>query len=216
MDACLFPSTNNNDHFQVPDASAKGAASFSPYSSPFFSYPLLRSRARVVTDLTSASALPSRDASRLLGGNKVVIPDLRPLRVAVVLRETNDTGRRICQYEIPGGGLCRDKTCTDVHLADFEPDGMVSDKFAFTLLTSFLFSLDGDTDHETARYLLESMPALRKFNESEVMDQLLQARQKKSNSKFTISSTSRMPTFSSGNTLESTVADALAALTSAG
>lgn len=85
------------------------SARFLPYSSPFHSYPLLRSRTRVASDSTSRQNL-----------------DLRPLRVAIALRETTDTGRRICQYEIPGGGTCHDRTCADVHLADFEPDGMVT------------------------------------------------------------------------------------------
>ncbi|KAG1772426.1 hypothetical protein EDD22DRAFT_434033 [Suillus occidentalis] len=29
----------------------------------------------------------------------------------------NDTGLRVCQYEVPGGGVCRDKNCNDLHLS---------------------------------------------------------------------------------------------------
>ena len=82
------------------------------------------------------------------------------------------------------------------------------------LLTISLRTYTYILDHETARYLLESMPALRKIDESEVMDQLLQARQKKS-SKSMIAS-SGTPTSTCENSFEATVADAMAALTSAG
>lgn len=52
------------------------------------------------------------------------VPDLRPLRVAVLLREVGgDPDKRLCQYEIPGGGICRDKTCSDLHIGDLQPDG---------------------------------------------------------------------------------------------
>jgi hypothetical protein len=33
---------------------------------------------------------------------------------------TEATSKIICQYEIPGGGLCRDLNCKDMHLRDLE------------------------------------------------------------------------------------------------
>jgi len=41
-----------------------------------------------------------------------------PLRLYPLLGRgvVGDVGRRICQYEIPGGGWCRDEECEDVHL----------------------------------------------------------------------------------------------------
>ncbi|KAI5118806.1 hypothetical protein M0805_005148 [Coniferiporia weirii] len=187
------------------DARPPGVSIFTDYSSPFHSYPLLRSRSRVVADLASevhspscvsfsslSSILPSAD-ERVNTTQKTAIPDLRPLRVAVILREVgSDLDRRICQYEVPGGGMCRDKTCADVHLGDLEPD-----------------------DHETARYLIETMPdILQTYDESEVVDQLLQARQKKA----TIGKISAQGTEtpSTSCSLEATVAEAIAALVGVG
>jgi hypothetical protein len=43
-----------------------------------------------------------------------------------------DPSKQICQYELPGGGICRDEGCQDVHLSrgldganvdDVEPSG---------------------------------------------------------------------------------------------
>lgn len=95
---------------------------FHSYDSPFRSYPLLRSRSRVVSDLETVTYLTSsRPSTEDL---KMHVPDLRPLRVAVLLREVGgDPEKRLCQYEIPGGGICRDKTCSDLHIGDLQPDG---------------------------------------------------------------------------------------------
>lgn len=97
---------------------------FSTYSSPFYSYPLLRSRSRVVADLEPKNHLLSSSSVTSSLSFSSSVPDLRPLRVAVMSREAgNDFGRRICQFEVPGGGVCHDKTCTDMHLGDLEPNG---------------------------------------------------------------------------------------------
>jgi len=108
-----------------------------------------------------------------------------------MLREVgNDVTRRMCQYEVPGGGVCHDSTCTDIHGNDLQPG-----------------------DHETACYLLETMPSvLQAYNEAEIADQLLQARQKKATS-------NKASTHGTGSasasvvTMEEVVADAVAALT---
>lgn len=42
-------------------------------------------------------------------------PNLKPLRLATVSKLL-DPLRPICQYEVPGGGICRDAGCEDVHL----------------------------------------------------------------------------------------------------
>ncbi|THH01108.1 hypothetical protein EW145_g6976 [Phellinidium pouzarii] len=137
--------------------------------------------------ITSPTVLS--DTIALSASQKAMIPDLRPLRVAVTLREMgNNLQRRVCQYELPGGGVCRDKTCADVHLNDLEPD-----------------------DHETARYLIETMPdILQTYNESEVVDQLLQARQKKA--AYNKAATQDLGPSTISCSLEATVAEAVAAL----
>ncbi|KAL5519886.1 hypothetical protein ACEPAG_1546 [Sanghuangporus baumii] len=159
-------------HQDTPSAQVEfgqdSSQSFIQYISPFSYYPLLRSRTRVVSDLGSdtlhtstTSTRPSVSSSCISSvvDSEVTVPDLRPLRVAVASREAGDgEGRRICQFEVPGGGVCADKTCTDLHINDLEPD-----------------------DHEIARYLREVMPdILQPYDETEIVDQLLQARQKNS------------------------------------
>jgi len=100
-------------------------------------------------------------SSPMPGSDSLTVPDLLPLKVSVMLREAvSDPARRICQYEIPGGGSCRDSSCSDLHAGDFEP-----------------------SEHEIAQYLLETMgTALQDFNETEIVDQLLQVRQMKTTS----------------------------------
>lgn len=51
---------------------------------------------------------------------------LRSLKMATLSRSL-DPDRRICQFEIPGGGVCRDDNCEDLHiereLETWEPSG---------------------------------------------------------------------------------------------
>ena len=53
---------------------------------------------------------------------QVKVPDLGPLRMSV-LSKSAGVDRFLCQYEVPGGGICRDKTCTDLHLGDAKVSG---------------------------------------------------------------------------------------------
>lgn len=60
----------------------------------------------------------------------VFVPDLKPLKLATLQRALGrltafDSGLRVCQYEVPGGGVCRDKDCNDLHLSRLvsEPSG---------------------------------------------------------------------------------------------
>jgi len=46
------------------------------------------------------------------------IPDLKLLKLATAAKRL-DPLKRVCQYEIPGGGACRDEKCEDVHLGRF-------------------------------------------------------------------------------------------------
>ena len=100
---------------------------FSSYNSPFSSYPLLRNHmiaskgsSNVFSDLKSSSSV---DSSYPIGLSlPFEIPDLRPLRTVVMTRLAGPD-RFICQYEVPGGGICRDRTCSDLHLSDMDPSG---------------------------------------------------------------------------------------------
>ncbi|KAH6907991.1 hypothetical protein BKA70DRAFT_288835 [Coprinopsis sp. MPI-PUGE-AT-0042] len=42
--------------------------------------------------------------------------DLSELRV-VTLTRLLDPSKQICQFEVPGGGVCRDTSCEDLHLS---------------------------------------------------------------------------------------------------
>jgi len=48
------------------------------------------------------------------------MPNLESLRVLATARRMTDNGfenGRICQFEVPGGGECRDEACGDIHLS---------------------------------------------------------------------------------------------------
>ena len=56
------------------------------------------------------------------------MPNVEGLRVLAAARRMTDNGlenARICQFEVPGGGECRDAACGDIHLSvlQVEPYG---------------------------------------------------------------------------------------------
>jgi len=75
-------------------------------------------------------------SGRSLGPQEMAdIPNLKGLRMQAAARRMTDSAAdntRICQFEVPGGGECRDRTCGDMHLNQFEME---------------------PNDEETARYL---------------------------------------------------------------
>lgn len=87
-------------------SSSRASASYAPnLSSP-------SSRASVIY------CAPSLSHSR----SSVFVLDLKPLKLAAMQRafgqvSSSDSGLRVCQYEVPGGGVCRDKDCNDLHLS---------------------------------------------------------------------------------------------------
>ncbi|KAF5382755.1 hypothetical protein D9615_002893 [Tricholomella constricta] len=72
------------------------------------------------------------------------IPDLKPLKLATASKML-DPSKRVCQFEVPGGGVCRDEGCEDMHL-------------------SRIAGQDGHggaepSDEDTAEYLINTMPS---------------------------------------------------------
>jgi len=69
----------------------------------------------------SASGSASADSKDATMGNL-----LRSLKTATLFKSL-DPDRRICRFEIPGGGVCRDDNCEDLHiereLEGWEPSG---------------------------------------------------------------------------------------------
>ena len=94
------------------------------------------------------------------------MPNLENLRVLAAARRMTDKGlenARICQFEVPGGGECRDAACGDIHLSilQVEPHGapcpITSCLFCDAIILSTRRGWRGCgrlfTDEETARYL---------------------------------------------------------------
>jgi hypothetical protein len=64
--------------------------------------------------------------------DRLNLKQLKMQAAARRLRESQLENARICQFEVPGGGECRDADCGDVHLSQLEVE---------------------PNDDETARYL---------------------------------------------------------------
>ena len=116
------------------------------YESPLRSYPLLVSRSRPMhlTGLPESSSMasssrsssslpsilspfffpssssissPSHSSSEVTSSPQLTLSglDLGPLKLATASKML-DPMKRICRYEVPGGGVCRDAGCEDTHL----------------------------------------------------------------------------------------------------
>ena len=122
---------------QNTDSSTSG---FLIYQSPLSWYPLLRSLSRPYS-LDQATTL-SQAGVNGTAYHLMTSHDLQPLKVAVSSKFLSDPLRRVCQYEVPGGGECRDQDCEDIHLSRLtavEPTGTQSLHFV-TVAYLFIFS----------------------------------------------------------------------------
>jgi hypothetical protein len=93
---------------QVLNSQVMTNSSFSAYNSVLSHYPSL------------GGSLGLQDMADM--------PNLKGLRVLAAARRMTDNGlenARICQFEVPGGGECRDAACGDIHLSllRVEPHG---------------------------------------------------------------------------------------------
>ena len=84
-------------------------------------YPLPR------TSLSSSSSVLAEPSSSFLSASSSrFLPELnlKALRLAAIGKAFHPF-KRLCRYEVPGGGACRDEGCDDVHLssAAVEPSG---------------------------------------------------------------------------------------------
>lgn len=99
-----------------------GGTAFHPYRSLLDYFPLLRLSAggsSRTNPLFEASDVRQAECSAQ-SSRRISTPDLGPLRLATLSRTLDPVGR-LCQYEVPGGGQCRDATCPDVHLGQLLP-----------------------------------------------------------------------------------------------
>ncbi|KAI0084814.1 hypothetical protein BDY19DRAFT_969328 [Irpex rosettiformis] len=142
-------STIENPSTQEPEVSTSSQPSnqFVAYSSPLSSYPLLHASLpqhligtiSTTTDpyaMFPNSSTPERPDSKdphvLAGVN------LKAIKAIAMHRWLSDPFRRLCQYEVPGGGECRDRNCEDIH-------------------PSFAHKVE-PSDEETARHLYARLP----------------------------------------------------------
>lgn len=128
------------------DNNSDDISDFSTYRSPFDSFPLLRDFPGPMLLSDPVSSLSSSSASYMYPSARsslssipyfvytehstlphssspsspaVLLPDLKPLKLASLVKLL-DPFKRLCQYEVPGGGTCRDDGCEDVHLSKLE------------------------------------------------------------------------------------------------
>ncbi|GJE88385.1 hypothetical protein PsYK624_044680 [Phanerochaete sordida] len=96
----------------VPPSSPSPSSRFPTYRSPLSAYPLLRSRSppQLLDIDSSAETAPHHSDLSVLSP-----VSLSSLKAAAINRWLSDPSRRVCQYEVPGGGECRDPNCEDIH-----------------------------------------------------------------------------------------------------
>ncbi len=100
---------------------------FTNYQSLFDSYPLLRASSDIFSSLRMHTPIQPSMSPNILPSSRTAsissfpssIPDLKPLRLAALSKQL-DPSKRLCRYEIPGGGTCRDIQCEDMHLGRLE------------------------------------------------------------------------------------------------
>ena len=126
---------------QEPDLSCNDRQNsrFVPYSSPLSSYPLLRANLpQYLLDTIPTTRIdpcvtlldpPTHERPDLQDSHVVVGVDLEAIKAAAMYRWLSDPSRKLCQYEVPAGGECRDRNCEDIHPSlawKVEPSGTPS------------------------------------------------------------------------------------------
>jgi Putative zinc-finger domain len=106
----------------VPSDVDKQQTSFVSYDSLFSLYPSLRLSLPLPSGGKHLDQRSGGNVSALSVGCSSAVSDPRPaydlagLRMATLTRSL-DPSKQICQFEIPGGGICRDASCEDLHLS---------------------------------------------------------------------------------------------------
>lgn len=94
---------------------------FSAYTSPLDFFPSLRPRSYLDGLGEGFSSVhqsdDGMDTSSISSSPRNTSIDLKDLKMAHSKNWLTDPSRPICQYEIPGGGECRDRDCDCIHLS---------------------------------------------------------------------------------------------------
>ncbi|KAF9046614.1 hypothetical protein BJ165DRAFT_1404036 [Panaeolus papilionaceus] len=163
---------------------------FSEYRSPFALYPRLSRRGMDAVYSASSHSSPQTSTLSLYPSTKFSVStstislsslelDLQPLKFSAMSRSI-DPLKRLCQYEIPGPGICRDKGCEDIHLSKLEtmePDDNETADYVFRHLPH-----DWAKKHQvkSASAIFQALQAVRQKNSEvasldERVDQALQS-----------------------------------------
>ncbi|KAF7985557.1 hypothetical protein HWV62_3817 [Athelia sp. TMB] len=96
------------------------------------------------SSLSSLGSSASLSSSSSFASTSYTVPDLAPLKKSTSFKAL-DPSKQICQYELPGGGVCRDAGCEDIHLS------RVADVDSRNAEPS---------DEDTAEYLYDNLSAI--------------------------------------------------------
>ncbi|KAI0081660.1 hypothetical protein K474DRAFT_1259905 [Panus rudis PR-1116 ss-1] len=96
---------------------------FTQYRSFFSRYPLLRLHLQRIPGYPPQAQPTASETSMSSSNFSLANLDLQPLKVIAMCKYIQDPSKRICQYEIPGGGECRDQTYVAEYLATALPTG---------------------------------------------------------------------------------------------
>ncbi|KAL0580639.1 hypothetical protein V5O48_001369 [Marasmius crinis-equi] len=111
--------------------------------------PSLPSAVSFVSTSTSSTSLDSSAPSPVHPSHvTLALPDLQPLKLGAMIQAFDPT-KRICQYEIPGGGICRDMGCEDNHPSRMDGLNPASQQSVTAVEPS---------DQDAARYLSNFAP----------------------------------------------------------
>jgi hypothetical protein len=135
-----------------------------------FVFEQVSNRSQVVTKSSFSAYNSVLSHYPSLGGSlglqeMVDMPNLESLRVLATAQRMADNGfenGRICQFEVPGGGECRDEACDDIHLSLLQVEPHGAPRLITLCIPTCHHLIDstgvgGDsvffTDEEVARYL---------------------------------------------------------------
>ena len=173
---------------------------FTAYHSPLSSYPLLRLHSRYPvysearpSSLDSTTATANRYTQLGVSG---ILPalDLKILQDRATNNWLSDPAGRLCKYEVPGGGECRDSECADIHPSRaraVEPSGTSVRPSSRCRLPLHVLPLDPlaprrrhlrrllATDLDTARFIHEALPASSHLTVNQLQAALEDVRQRK-------------------------------------
>ncbi|KZT64921.1 hypothetical protein DAEQUDRAFT_569139 [Daedalea quercina L-15889] len=145
---------------ELSTRSEDAGSEFSAYSSPLTWFPALRSRSHLdgFGEGSSSAHQPDdgTDTSSISSSPRNTAIDLQDLKMAHAKNLLTDPSRQICQYEVPGGGECRDRDCEYIHLSRPAADP-TDDETAHYLYAHFAVPSGTHHSAEDIKHALENI-----------------------------------------------------------